>query len=209
MARKLDEPQARGDFFKSLGTLFAGFVAQRIEDAVTGLGPSLLRPPGALDELAFLTQCTRCDKCMRACPENAIFKAGPSAGLALGTPYIEPRSVPCYLCASLPCVAACEDAALLWPRLLEKEGPAAVRMGTARVKPDLCATWGTLEREPAPCQVCADRCPYPGEALRMEPDAEGGFPHPVVDAAFCTGCGQCVFACPVEPVAITVKPGRD
>ena len=81
MAKKLDEPQERGDFFKSLGTLFAGFVANRVEEAVTNLGPRLLRPPGALDELAFLTKCTRCDKCVRACPENAILKAGPSAGL--------------------------------------------------------------------------------------------------------------------------------
>ena len=70
--RKLDENQGRGDFFKSLGTLFAGFVANRVEDAVTGLGPKLLRPPGALDEFEFLTKCTRCDRCMRACPENGV-----------------------------------------------------------------------------------------------------------------------------------------
>ncbi|MBP1773199.1 MAG: hypothetical protein H6P99_2362, partial [Holophagaceae bacterium] len=78
MAKKLDEPQERGDFFKSLGTLFAGFMADRIGEAVTGLGPKLLRPPGALEELEFLTKCTRCDKCVRACPENAILKAPPT-----------------------------------------------------------------------------------------------------------------------------------
>ena len=33
MAKRLDEPQERGDFFKSLGTLFAGFVAQRVQIA--------------------------------------------------------------------------------------------------------------------------------------------------------------------------------
>jgi MauM/NapG family ferredoxin protein len=214
MAKKLDEPQARGDFFKSLGTLFAGFVANRVEDAVTGLGPKLLRPPGALDELAFLTQCTRCDKCMRACPENAILKAGPSTGLALGTPYLDPRSVPCFLCTALPCVAECDDGALVWPRVVrsdgtELEGPKAVRMGTVKVKPSLCVTWGTLEREARDCRVCVDRCPYPEEALRIAPAEGGAVGHPVVDAEVCTGCGLCVFACPAEPAAIVVEPRRD
>lgn len=215
MAKKLDEPQERGDFFKSLGTLFAGFVANRLEDVVTGLGPKLLRPPGALDELEFLTKCTRCDKCMRACPENAILLASPSAGLALKTPYIEPRSVPCFLCTTLPCVAACEDEALVWPRRTlpdgtELVGPKATRMGTARVKPAQCVTWETLDREARACRVCVDRCPYPEEAIRISPPAEGeGIGHPVVDADTCTGCGLCVFACPAEPTAIVVEPRRD
>ncbi len=215
MAKKLDEPQERGDFFKSLGTLFAGFVANRLEDAVTGLGPKLLRPPGALDELEFLTKCTRCDKCMRACPENAILLASPSAGLALKTPYIEPRSVPCFLCTTLPCVAACEDEALIWPRRTlpdgtELVGPRATRMGTARVKPAQCVTWDTLDREARDCRVCVDRCPYPEVALRIAPPEEGGrIGHPVVDADTCTGCGLCVFSCPAEPTAIVVEPRRD
>jgi MauM/NapG family ferredoxin protein len=214
MAKKLDEPQERGDFFKSLGTLFAGFVANSIEDAVTGLGPKLLRPPGALDELEFLTKCTRCDKCMRACPENAILVASASAGLALKTPYIEPRNVPCFLCTTLPCVAVCEDGALVWPmRTLADgsviEGPKATRMGTARVKSGQCVTWGTLDREARACRLCVDRCPYPEEAIRITGVAEGELVgHPEVIADACTGCGICVFACPAEPSAIVVDPRR-
>lgn len=214
MAKKLDEPQERGDFFKSLGTLFAGFVANRVEEAVTNLGPRLLRPPGALDELEFLTKCTRCDKCMRACPENAILKAGPNAGLGLKTPYLDPRSIPCFLCTTLPCVAECDDEALVWPTLILQdgtviEGSKAVRMGTARVKPGLCATWGDVDREPRACRVCVDRCPYPEEAIRIAEPGEGEtVGHPVVVADVCTGCGLCVFACPAEPAAIVVDPRR-
>lgn len=214
MAKKLDEPQERGDFFKSLGTLFAGFVADRVEDAVTGLGPKLLRPPGALDELAFLTQCTRCDKCIRACPENALLKAPPTAGLAIKTPYLDPRSIPCFLCTTLPCIAECEDGALVWPELLRPdgtaiEGPRAVRMGTARVKAAHCVTWDTADREARECRVCVERCPYPEEALRIASPAEGeSVGHPVVDPDHCTGCGLCVFACPAEPTAIIVEPRR-
>lgn len=215
MAKKLEEPQERGDFFKSLGTLFAGFVANRVEEAVTSLGPKLLRPPGALDELAFLTQCTRCDKCVRACPENAILKAGPSAGLGLKTPYIDPRSIPCFLCTTLPCVAECDDGALIWPeRTLADgtviEGPRAVRMGTARVKASQCVTWESAGREARECRICVDRCPYPEEAIRIAPALEGEtVGHPVVVAEICTGCGLCVFACPAEPGAILVEPRRD
>jgi MauM/NapG family ferredoxin protein len=214
MARKLDEPQERGDFFKSLGTLLAGFVANSIEEAVTGLGPKLLRPPGALDELEFLTKCTRCDLCMRACPENAINVAPPSAGLALKTPYITPRSVPCFLCTTLPCVAACEDEALVWPRRTladgtRIEGPRAARMGTARVKPSQCVTWDSVDREARACRICVDRCPYPEEAIRIaEPEEGETIGHPVVLEDCCTGCGICVFACPTEPVAIVVDPRR-
>ena len=214
MAKKRDEPQERGDFFKSLGTLLAGFVANSLEDAVTGLGPRLLRPPGALDEFEFLTKCTRCDKCMRACPENAILVAPPSAGLALKTPYIDPRSVPCFLCTKLPCIAACEDEALLWPRrkLADGtmiEGPSAARMGTARVKQSRCVTWGTMDREARACRICVDRCPYPEEAIRIAKDSEGdAIGHPEVVEDVCTGCGICVFACPAEPMAIVVEPRR-
>jgi ferredoxin-type protein NapG len=213
MARKLDEPQERGDFFKSLGTLFAGLVARSLEEAVTGLGPKLLRPPGALDELEFLTKCTRCDKCMRACPENAILVAPPSAGLALKTPYLDPRSVPCFLCTKLPCVTACEDEALVWPRRTLADGsvidgPKAARMGTARVRSGHCITWDAMDREARECHICVDRCPYPGEALRLTFSEGDPIGHPAVDAATCTGCGICVFACPAEPAAILVEPRR-
>jgi MauM/NapG family ferredoxin protein len=214
VAKKLDEPQERGDFFKSLGTLLAGFVANSLEEAVTGLGPKLLRPPGALDELEFLTKCTRCDKCMPACPENAILIAPPSAGLALKTPYLDPRSVPCFLCTSLPCIAACEDGALIWPKRTLAggtviDGPRAVHMGTARVKQTRCVTWETVDRGARACRICVDRCPYPEEALRISEPREGEtIGHPVVDAEICTGCGICVFACPAEPTAIIVEPRR-
>jgi MauM/NapG family ferredoxin protein len=214
VAKKLDEPQERGDFFKSLGTLFAGLVANSLEEAVTGLGPKLLRPPGALDEFEFLTKCTRCDKCMRACPENAILVAPPSTGLALKTPYLDPRSVPCFLCTTLPCITACEDGALVWPSRTQAdgtvvEGPKAVRMGLARVNQTRCVTWETVNREARACRICVDRCPYPGEALRLvEPREGAGIGHPVVDSDACTGCGICVFACPAEPAAIVVEPRR-
>lgn len=215
MNRRLDEPQGRGAFFKSLGQLLGGFMAEQVEDAVVNLGPSLLRPPGALDELAFLTACTRCDKCKEACPQDAIMKAGPRHGLALGTPYVDPRVMPCFLCTDLPCIPACPDGALIWPRVVRAEldpleGPPAVRMGMARVKASLCLTHAREEREALACRTCVDRCPYPGLALRLDgpEDDPERIPHPVVGAEHCTGCGLCVFACPTPEPAIVVEPRR-
>ncbi len=212
MARRLDEPQDRLGFLKALGSVMAGFVAERVEEAVVGSGPALLRPPGALEEFAFLTACTRCDKCLPACPQDALIKAPGSARLALGTPYVEPRTMPCFLCTELPCVGACPEGALLWPRRTVKgqevEGPRAVKMGTAVVSPDRCLTWESEARPAQECRTCLDRCPYPDEAIRLAEGTEGEIRHPVVDAEVCTGCGLCEFGCPTPRSAIVVEPRR-
>lgn len=207
MARSLDEPAPRGDFFKSLGTVLAGFVAAKLEDAITGAGPKLLRPPGALDAFAFLTACTRCDRCLEACTRSSLLKATAGAGLAMGTPYILPRNMPCFLCPDLPCVKACPEGALVWPRRRiageEREGARATKMGSAHVDETLCLAWGGEGGEPQPCRTCLDRCPFPGEALRLDTSEP---PHPQVDAEACTGCGLCTFGCPTLKPAITVLP---
>lgn len=210
MAGKLDAPQGRVDFFKSLGTLFAGFVSERVEEAVLGSDPRLLRPPGALDEFAFLTACTRCDKCLPACPQDAIMKAPGSARFAVGTPYINPRSMPCFLCTELPCIPACPEGALVWPRVTLQgatlEGPRAVRMGLAKVNGETCLTWDTEDRSAQSCRTCVDRCPYPGEAIRLTEASDGSVPHPEVNAEICTGCGLCEFGCPTTKASIVVVP---
>ena len=212
MAKKLDEPHDRGEFFKSMGTLLAGFMAMRVEEAVTGAGPSLQRPPGALDEFDFLLACTRCDKCIKACPQNAIIKAGPQAALAASTPYLMPRNMPCFLCTELPCITACPEGALVWPKRKvgdrELEGPEAVKMGTARVKVSLCLTYERDDQPAQPCTTCVDRCPYPGVAIGMVEGKVGEMRHPQVMADFCTGCGLCTFGCPAPNPAIVVDVGE-
>ena len=207
---KLDDPHDRGDFFKSLGIMVAGFLAERVSDVVTGAGPKLLRPPGALDEFDFLLACTRCDKCIEACPQDSIIKAGPQAALGAGTPHIMPRNMPCFLCTELPCITACPEGALVWPKRKvagqELEGPPAVKMGTARVKRSRCVTYEKEGRPAQPCRVCVDRCPYPGVAIRMTEPGPEGTAHPEVLADFCTGCGLCSFGCPTAEPAIIVEP---
>ena len=211
MTSPLDQPQDRGDFFKSLGKLFGGFVAEQMEEAITQVNPKALRPPGALDEFEFLTKCTRCEKCITACPQDTLIKGGAEKGLGLNAPYFDPRGMPCFLCTDLPCITACEDEALVWPQRALKngealEGPRAVKIGTARILTKHCFTYEREEQPAQACRTCVDRCPYPGLAIRIGEEVDGRIPHPEVIEGVCTGCGLCVFGCPTTEPAIVIDP---
>ncbi|MBI2263877.1 MAG: 4Fe-4S dicluster domain-containing protein [Armatimonadetes bacterium] len=147
-----------------------------------------LRPPGALEETAFLAVCTRCGKCVDACSYRAIKLVDAENGFAFRTPIISPRETPCYLC--LECIPACPDGALL-PLPKEK-----VRMGTAQLDRDACLAW-----QGHYCQTCVNRCPLSGSALVLE-----DLRNPVVNSEQCVGCGVCEYVCLTYPPAIRVKP---
>lgn len=152
--------------------------------------PLYLRPPGALPEGIFVDVCTRCDDCLVACPRESIRKAGHELGeLVEGTPVILPDAQPCWLCADLPCISACQVAAL---RPLES--PAAARIGRISIDEERCyAFQGSI------CDVCAERCPVRPKPIRV-PWGAG----PEVDPDACTGCAVCAWLCPAG--AIDVSP---
>lgn len=154
----------------------------------------LLRPPGAISERAFLQACTRCDKCMHACPKDAIQRVPKKMGfLIMDTPYIDPIKVPCVMCDDLPCITACEDEALL----PVPGGPTEVEMGYAILDKKKCQSYGHTF-----CQQCIIDCPIPG-AITQNREQQ-----PIFHKDICTGCGVCVRSCSTVniPVAIKIKP---
>jgi polyferredoxin len=131
--------------------------------------PSLIRPPGSLDEGRFLTRCIRCGQCMRICPGNIIQPALFEAGLqGLWTPAINYRigSSGCLL-NCIACGQVCPTAAIRPLSLDEKlgmgdfasQGP--IRMGTAFVDRSRCLPWA-MDR---PCLVCHELCPVSPKAI--------------------------------------------
>ncbi len=148
-----------------------------------------LRPPGAVDEEKFLQKCTRCRKCAEVCPYNTIKMAHGESGVMMGTPYIEARENPCYLCEDFPCIAACPSEALSSVSTKEE-----VKMGMAVIDESLCLPYNGIL-----CRACYERCPIYREAITLKDNL-----YPVVHEDQCVGCGICVNVCPAETVAISV-----
>ena len=143
------------------------------------------RPPGALPEVAFLAACTRCGACEPVCPPHAIHALPASAGLAAGTPAIDPKSQPCTVCLDMPCVQACPTGALLFP----PNRWDGYHMAALEFLPERCVTYqGTA------CRVCVDACPVGEKALTSD---EAG--HPVIRYEGCVGCGVCMRECITSP----------
>lgn len=167
-------------------TVSAGLFGYYLINALKGNRQLLIRPPGALEEDEFLAVCVRCGQCQQVCHYGSIKIAGGDRGISIGTPYLELRETPCYLC--MECVKVCPSGAL---RPLEKED---VRMGIARVDRRNCLAWGG-----SACEICYLMCPFRKEAIVLQ-----DFTKPLVDGEKCVGCGICEFACVKDSPAIVV-----
>lgn len=181
------EADRRHFFRATLGRLVEE-VAERTERRV--VPQRYFRPPGALAEVAFIAACTRCGDCLDVCPAHAIFNAPPGAGLAAGTPVIEPVTQPCIACAEMKCAVVCPTDALIPPENLW----VGYQMAELELIPERCIAFQKVE-----CGVCARQCPVGERALTL--DAEG---RPVIRIEGCVGCGVCVRACPSTPASLVL-----
>lgn len=184
------EPGDRRTFLRETVGRIAQEVARRTERRV--VRQRFVRPPGAIDEVAFLAACTRCGACMDVCPPHAIGKAPANAGFAAGTPVIDPVAQPCTVCPDMPCAAACPTGALLLP----ERGWTGYHMAALELEPERCIAFHGV-----PCGVCARACPIGDEALTL--DAAG---RPVIRVERCVGCGVCVRACVTTPPSLKLHP---
>ena len=176
--------------------------------------PLILRPPGAKPENDFLKMCIKCGQCVEACPFDTLFLAKPGDQKPIGTPYFEPRNVPCYMCTDIPCVPVCPTGALdedSVSKVVEGEKVLEIekaRMGLAVVDTESCiAFWGIQ------CDACYRACPLLDEAIfleyrRNERTGKHAYLMPIVNSNICTGCGLCERACVTKEPAIFVRPHK-
>ena len=146
-----------------------------------------LRPPGAVSESLFLERCTRCGDCVKACPYGSILFDTHN-----GSPILFPDEVPCHLCETLPCAAACATDALIVPDSFDQ-----ISMGLAVVSERSC----TADQG---CNACISRCPT--KALSMDFDTL----RVDVSRERCVGCGLCENTCKTvnDRIAIKIRPAR-
>ncbi|UCH84443.1 MAG: MauM/NapG family ferredoxin-type protein [Candidatus Latescibacterota bacterium] len=170
---------------------------------LSGTNATVVRPPGAGEENDFLAKCIRCAKCVQACPYDSIKTAGLGDGASMGTPFLELREIPCYMCEDLPCVGVCPTDALD-PTLTDA---AKMLLGTAViVDREACLSLNGIR-----CEICYRVCPLIDKAIVIEKHAHqitGRHTvfEPVVQKEVCTGCGICENACPLDDTAIAVVP---
>jgi len=192
MAESGENPSDRRNFFRLAAARMLGPVSDFIEERTAEQPlPVYLRPPGALDEAAFLQTCQHCGDCVQACPADAIFSLGTNTGDARGTPVIDPDTAACVVCSDLACTHACPSGALI-----PLDNPGDIQMGIAEVYAPLC-----LRQKNEACTICVEQCPLGTSAINFVDDGP-----PLVFADGCVGCGICQLYCPSSPKAITVKP---
>lgn len=171
----------------------------------------ILRPPGALEEDDFLATCIKCGICVESCPFDTLKLAKPGDNKPLGTPYFQPRDIPCYMCPDIPCVPICPTGALDISLLKNEKEDLDINkanMGLAVIDDNSCiAFWGIQ------CDACYRACPLLGEAISIEYSknertGKHAFLKPIVHADVCTGCGLCEKACVTQKAAIFILPRK-
>ncbi|MFQ5660912.1 MAG: 4Fe-4S dicluster domain-containing protein [Gammaproteobacteria bacterium] len=182
----------RRKFFKSGLDKVSRTAVKEIDARVKEQATRWIRPPYALDELEFLLACTRCDKCIEACPHQVIFSLPARLGAQVaGTPALDLLNKGCRLCEEWPCVMACEPKALLFP------APSPLRplpqLASAAINTQSCLPYHGPE-----CGACAGSCPVPGALIW-----DGARPR--IDPGKCIGCGLCRENCIVDPKAIDIR----
>ena len=188
-----------------VATLGAGLVISGVGAGMGRAGQDeyLLRPPGAIEDNAFISLCIRCGKCVPVCPNSAVRLQGLENGIEnFMTPRLTFHEGYCItaLNGCQNCIEACP------PRVLQKfelEGvpsnqlSGAVKMGTAYVNESTCIPYADKE----PCLACIEVCPVEGAITTKGRQLL----KPVFNQDVCIGCGACEYACPTSPKSVLVK----
>ena len=138
----------------------------------------IVRPQWSGSEDRFTDRCTRCDDCIKVCPNHLIRRG------TAGFPVLDFTQAACTFCAE--CVRVCTVGALV------KDDSAPPWNVVADIG-DTC-----LARRKVECRICGEACD--AGAIRFRPTL-GGVSQPALDSVLCTGCGACVAPCPTHAIA--------
>jgi ferredoxin-type protein NapG len=194
----------RRQFFRRGFNNIANVMLTAAEEQALRKARNWLRPPFAVDELDFLSKCTRCDACIEACPHQVIFSLTQvQGGTAAGTPALDLVNKGCHLCSDWPCLNACETGALERPDVVdeahtidEDSAPGLSltpdqRLSDVSIDIDQCLPYLGPE-----CGACLGSCPV--SALTWQGTK------PNIDQTLCVGCALCREACITEPKSISI-----
>ena len=176
-----------------------------VVNAQTASQPNVIRPPGSLDEKAFLCRCIKCGECMRVCPTNVIQPSLVEGGLeGLWAPILINKIGYCEFNCVL-CSQVCPTGAIVPLTVEQKTGKSPynspIKLGTAFYDRGRCLPWA-MDTE---CIVCEEMCPVSPKAIWFQEEkiirrdgTEAFLKRPRVDTSRCVGCGICENKCPVH-----------
>ncbi len=178
-----------------IGTAGAtGYLGAKVTRHFTRPAPGAVMPPGAGTLENFTSRCTGCGLCIVNCRGKVLRPAVDEYGLAgfllptLQFSGANPGKCE-YECNN--CTRLCPTGALFHLTLAQKK---RCRLGLAHYEKELCIAYVDGE----PCGACAEHCPT--GALKMVPGPTPGAPIPQLVPELCIGCGNCQYACPVQPL---------
>ncbi|RUM43594.1 MAG: 4Fe-4S dicluster domain-containing protein [Desulfurobacterium sp.] len=176
---------SRRRFFKLLADSVAKAAAEFAYE-VARPDKTFIRPPGSADEDTFLALCTKCGKCITACPTGVIDSVKEMNPITVDTPFMNFDNNYCERCYS--CIDACKSGAL------SKENLQTYRY-VAVLDRDRCVAYQDIF-----CQTCYWSCPRMDKAITLK-----DFTYPEFHQEACLGCGRCIHACPTVPKSINFK----
>ncbi len=167
----VDVPRRRVMLAAVAGVLFYPFV-RTSGRSTRNFSAELVRPPGSVEELAFLSRCIKCDQCIRVCPTNVLQPAWFEGGLeGLWSPLLDFEVGHCQL-HCVACGQVCPTGAIKPITVDQKLGLAdyaqqgPIRIGTAHFDVGRCLPYS----KNIPCVVCEEVCPTSPKAIYTQPE---------------------------------------